>query len=219
MNDEHTLDFLDIPVDGSFIALGHTLKSDQSPGVILFDLKVKEGEEPTDLLIEILEAHGSGKISHLEHQQGEPFFSVIQSHSPISIVVIPEAWLPDALELPAFLDTFSKNPFLNRILEVQNFFLSIKKLASVDIILGFYKDKLQQFKGCFFDSFADFFNLDYFSNMVLFAYTQMASEKMLIEKFGQEEVFDRIAKYTPFHLLALPKERLKRSFDSIASLH
>ncbi len=217
--DERTLDFLDIPSDGSFVALGQTLKCNNVYGAMLFDLHPSDGEEPTPLLLHILSTNGGGLLSHIEHKAGDPFFTVIRLDSPLYITVIPEAWLRDALKLPAFLDAFTNHPYLKNILDVQNFFLNIKSKAKEDIILSFYQDKLQQFKGCFFDSFADFFLNDYFSNMVMFAITEMAYNKTLIQNYGLDEVFLRIMDATPAHLLSLPADRLKKSFYSIATMH
>ncbi len=216
--DENTLDILDIPTDGSFIALGQQLQWNDVPGAVLFDIQPKEGEEPTLLLLRFLSSNGKVLPSYIDRKNSNPFFTVALLNSSLEIIVIPEAWLSDALKIPVFYDAFCDHPYLKQILLVQSFFLRIKKLAPNDIVLGFYMDKLQQFKGCFFDSFADFFNHGYYSNMIQFAFSQMAYENTLLQTYGMEPVLQKLIEYTPLELLSLPVERLKKTFISIASI-
>lgn len=218
MVEEHlTLEDWDIPLDLSFLAISHLLHWKDQQGFVLFDL-IPDGTQ-TKQLKEILEKHGGGYMDSIEYKDGEPFFTVTRAHSPIYITVFPEAWLGKALKIPAIHDIFSKHPFLNRMLTIQNFFLNIKEKADKDIILGFYKDKLEQYKSSFFDSFADFFNNGYFDNMFLISFSQIAGEKLLIEKFGAEKVFQTLIDNTPMELVSRPVDKLRQSFLTLCSFN
>ncbi len=216
MIDEHfTLDYWDIPTDGSFIAVNDHLEWNGHKGIALFDLF--PNMDPTNELERILNDHGAGPIENILYTPDDPFFTVTRTNLPDIITVYPQAWLGKALLLPDVLSTFRNHPFLNIMLIFQKFFLKIKEEADNNIIIGLYQDKLMLYKSRFFDSFADFFGIGYFENMLTFAIMQMAEEKLLLNQYGEEEIFDTLIKYTPVELISRPIDKLKHSFIALAS--